>query len=87
MNADFFDPPTTHLRLDQLMNLPPDHHTAQTVFVPGLGNVPSTGLSDDAVFDETNFAAFANTVQQAKLLLLRGPGMNAVLEHELVTAG
>jgi hypothetical protein len=87
VNADFFDPPTTHERLDQLMHLPDDHHTTQTVFVPGLGNVPSTGLGDDATFDEDDFAAFANTVQQAKLLLLRGDGLNAVLKHELVSAG
>ncbi len=87
VDADFFDPPLTHQRLDALMNLPADHHETQTVFVPGLGDVPSTGLSDDAVFDETNFAAFFDSVVQSKLLLLRGPGLNSVLKQELVDAG
>ncbi len=77
----------THERLDQLMGLPASHHSAQTVFVPGLGNIPSTGLSDAATFNPSTFAASVDTVLQAKLLLLDANGLNDVLKRELVASG
>ncbi|HEX6024997.1 MAG TPA: zinc dependent phospholipase C family protein, partial [Solirubrobacter sp.] len=71
--------PGTHQKLDALMQLPADHHQSQTVTVPGSGQVQSTGLKDDVVFDQENFAAYRNAVQTAKLLLLDADGLNAAL--------
>lgn len=84
--VDLFQP-GTHEKLDALMNLPADHHENQQVTLPGVGTIPSTGLKDDAVFDQENFAAYRNTVQNAKLLLLDGDGLNAALGDILAARG
>lgn len=60
--------PGDHAKLDSYLHLPADHHG-------GSGG----GLSDDAQFDPTQFAAFRNTVTTAKLLLLDGTQMDHVL--------
>jgi len=77
----------THERLDGAMRLPAGHHTFQSVRIPGVGVVPSTGLADHAVWSATEFEPYLNTVQQAKLLLLSGPGLNDAIKGELVAAG
>ena len=79
--------PATHTKLDTLMALPADHHTDQQVTLPGVGTIPSTGLNDAAVFDAEQFAAYRNTVQTAKLLLLDGDGLNDALGDILGRAG
>ena len=55
--------------------------------LPGVGTIPSTGLNDAAVFDAEQFAAYRNTVQTAKLLLLDGNGLNAALGDILAARG
>ncbi|TNM39719.1 hypothetical protein FHP29_12705 [Nocardioides albidus] len=44
---------------------------------------PSGALTDTAAFDEDRFAAYQNTVTTAKLLLLDGPTLNAVLSTKV----
>jgi hypothetical protein len=83
---DLFEP-DTHTKLDTLMALPADHHSDQQVTLPGVGTIPSTGLNDAAVFDPEQFAAYRNTVQTAKLLLLDGNGLNAALGDILAARG
>ena len=83
---DLFQP-ETHERLDALMHLPADHHEDQQVELPGFGTLPSTGLKDDAEFDPENFAAYRNTVQTAKLLLLDGAALNDALGDILEARG
>jgi hypothetical protein len=82
-----FFQPTTHSQLDTYMGLGTGHHgPSTTINLPGVGPITSSRLADSAVFNEATFAPFRNTVQQAKLLLLRGPGLNALLKQELVDA-
>ena len=73
----------THEKLDAYLALGANHHTGE--YVPGL--VESTRLTDDAVFSETGFAAFKNSVTTAKLLLLNGSTLNQALGNSLVSQG
>lgn len=82
---DLFQP-DTHERLDAQMRLPANHHTAQSVRIPGVGVVPSTGLADSAAWSPLFEPAF-NTSQQAKLILLGAGGLNDLVKQELVAAG
>ena len=54
--------PDAHAKLDSYLHLAADHHDG-----------PGGGLGDDDEFDQTQFAAYRNTVTTAKLLLLDGP--------------
>ena len=79
--------PGTHARLDEYMGLGPGHHDTQTVTIPGLGTLPSSGLADTAEWDPDHFAAAMNTVRQSKLVLMDGPGLNSMLKDVLVSSG
>lgn len=60
--------PDTHAKLDSYLGLPADHHTGE-----------GGGLADDVSFDPRQFAAYRNTVTTAKLVLLDGNQLDAVL--------
>jgi hypothetical protein len=70
--------PGDHLRLDQLLGIPHDHH------VPAPGLPASCGrLFDDTELRFASVAALRNTVTMAKLLLLDGPELNRALSDIL----
>lgn len=72
-----------HEQIDGYLGLGPNHHTGEFV----LGQVESTRLTDDAVFNETTFAAFGNSVTTAKLLLLDSTELNRAMGDSLVAQG
>ncbi|MEX1157302.1 MAG: hypothetical protein WEC79_00040 [Thermomicrobiales bacterium] len=72
-----------HEQLDAYMGLGANHHTGEWF----LDQVESTRLTDDALFDEAGFGAFANTVTTAKLLLLDSSELNRALGDSLADQG
>jgi len=71
--------PDTHERLDAYLGLGPDHHAGEFVF----GDLESTRLKDDVVFDEATFGAFYNTLVLERLVLLDAGELNRVMERVL----
>lgn len=84
VTVDLFEP-AEHERLDALLELPADHHVNTEVTLPDESTVPSTALSDSALFDDLEI--FENATKTAKLLLLDAGQLNKVAGDELVAQG
>ncbi|HET6626732.1 MAG TPA: PKD domain-containing protein [Nocardioidaceae bacterium] len=74
-----------HARLDELLNLPADHHTDTEIKLPDGSTQTSSALADNAVFED--LAIFDNAVTTAKLLMLDADGLNQVAGDLLADAG
>lgn len=81
-----------HQRVDQLLQLPPNHHVETApphnvsyIFPNGLP--ASTRLADGVSIDPMNVAPIRNTITTARLLLLDGAELNRALGSILVAQG
>ena len=69
------------------MHLPADHHATSRSRSRASATCPAPGSRTTRCSTRDQFAAYRNTVQTAKLLLLDGNGLNAALGDILVAAG
>lgn len=75
--------PEDHEFLDDVLDLPEDHHTTRNVRIPGIGTVPSSELADDAEYGDS--ALINNVIMLSKLTLLDGTELNRMADRVLET--
>lgn len=74
-----------HSRIDNLLNLPADHHTGDYITLPDGSQVQTSALADGVSFKVMH--AFDDASTMSKLLLLDGPRLNRVAGDLLVASG
>ncbi len=77
--------PEDHEKLDELLQLPADHHVNREIKLPDGSTTTSSALSDDATFSDLE--VFDNAVTTSKLVLLDAAGLNRVAGDQLAEAG